>query len=913
MSSNSVIRTKLYPPVSRAPLIERPRLLELLERSRMPRLTVVAAPAGFGKTTILGQWFERLRRDGHSCCWCSLDRDDDEPQRFLSHVISALRTVADIGADILCQLNTTLIADVTDTLPALVNELADAGRDIVLFIDDYHHIRSEQIHQFVELLVNLAPASLRVVIAGRLRPPLALSSLRMRTQLCEITADHLRFDAAEMQAFMRRTVGLDLSAQHLERLYEHSEGWAAGLQLASLSLHDAARRDSFIGSFSGSLRDIADYLATDVLNLQDPEIRDFLLRTAILDRLCAGTAVAVTGNPRARSLLERVEAGNLFLVPLDETREWYRYHHLFQEFLLAELRRACPDEIVSLYRRASDWFAGAGYSNEAVNYALLSGDMLKVGQLVHAGTLERLAMDGKMTALLSWVSGIPQNIKTKFPRLLIQECVALSHLCRSAAAADVAAQTLTAIERLPHVTDYPYTEAELDRIRQEASVVPFLVAFCRDDIDVADVAALAKIDTTDDLVLAIAHNFVGYAALLRHRLAEAEQHFAKGHFHHVAKGTYYGAVISDCLVAISRLMQFKLADAHDHALTAERLAGDITGGHIPGLAKAKVMQAAVLYEWNRVDEALQLLEAHLYKIEAAGQVSIAQQGFLAFACCLAATGQYGQASKALNRCLQISQHTQHEYIDVAVDIERSRLAWLRDGAATAKPADSASIRVLFERLRADWNRVTFAKLFLQLQTCVYAGRHESVEYTMQEFRGLCRGKGLILTELRLQLLSALGYVQQGRTDRARDCVGRAVATACPENGLRRLLDAGSALQPLFVELQQRPAGAGDSARRDFLSRVTAAFRERTSGSAADRARAAGQSHNGACALIESLSSREIEVLELLARGDSNAAIGSRLLISENTAKWHIKNVFAKLGVTNRTAAVIAAQQHQLLA
>jgi LuxR family maltose regulon positive regulatory protein len=200
MPANSVIRTRLYPPVSRAALIERGRLLELLEQDSGRHLTIVAAPAGFGKTTILGQWFERLRRQGLRCCWCSLDREDNQPTRFLRHVVSALRTVGDIGSDLIRQLDTTLIADIAATLPTLLNELADFGHGTVLFIDDYHHVRSDEINHYVELLVTLAPPNLRIVIASRLRPHLSLSSLRMRGQLCEITANHLRFDIAETRA-----------------------------------------------------------------------------------------------------------------------------------------------------------------------------------------------------------------------------------------------------------------------------------------------------------------------------------------------------------------------------------------------------------------------------------------------------------------------------------------------------------------------------------------------------------------------------------------------------------------------------------------------------------------------------------------------------------------------------------------
>jgi LuxR family maltose regulon positive regulatory protein len=903
-----VIRTRLYPPVSRAPLIERSRLLDLLEQNRDRRLVVVAAPAGFGKTTMLGQWFERLRRDGLHCGWCSLDRDDDQPHRFLRHVVSALRTQADIGADVLLQLDATLLTDITSTLPVLIEDLAAMRQDLVLFVDDYHHVRNPDIHRYVELLTDLAPANLRIVLASRLRPQLSLSSLRLRRQVCEISAYQLRFDLDETRDFMRRTVGPDLSTAQLERLYEHSEGWAAGLQLASLSLHDVSRRDALLGSFSGSLRDIADYLASDVLNQQEPEVREFLLRTAILDRISAGAAAAVTQRPDARALLERVEARNLFLVPLDAGNEWFRYHHLFQEFLIAELRRAFPDEIVPLYRRASDWFAGAGWRNEAVNYALLSGDMLKVGKLVHDGTLESLAMDGKMTELLSWVSGIPQSVKVRFPRLLIQECIALSHLCRSTAAADVAEQALTAIERLPHVTDYPYTGADIERLRQEASVLPGMVAFCRDEIDVAGTAALRNLQSSDDLVIAIANNFIGYAALLQHDLPEAERHFARGRLHHVTKGTYYGAVISDCLLASCHLLRLRLGAAYEHARSAERLVDDITGGHVPGLAKARVMQAAVLYEWDRIEEARELLDEHLYKVEAAGQASISQHGFVTLARCLAASGRIGAARQALDRCLQISQHANHEHIELVVEIEKGRIGWLADGTIVKGP-DPHALRAQARALAADWSRVGFARLYLQLQSAVHAGQYDGLPAPLREVRALCRARGLAYYEVQLALLAALAHEQRG--ERAASCerLRETLAIIGQENVLRRFLDAGPLLVAPLLDVTQRNGLDGNYAQRDFLTRLLAASRERGIAPGRPRTPAVGPG-NG---LVEALSGRELQILEWIARGDSNAVIGAHLLISENTVKWHIKNVFAKLGVNNRTAAVIAAQQHQLLA
>jgi LuxR family maltose regulon positive regulatory protein len=900
MTAGSVIRTKLYPPISRSPLIERERLLALLEQHGRCTLTLVAAPAGFGKTTILGQWFQRLRDRGERCCWCSLDREDAQPQRFLRHVVGALRTASDIGADVVRQLDSTLIADICDTLPALINGIGAAGHEVVLFLDDLHYGRSEQINRFVETLVNLAPPNLRIVIASRLRPQLSLSGLRVKSGLCEITVKHLRFDTDEAREFMRRTGGLDLTAGQLDRLYEHSEGWAAGLQLASLSLHDTARRDAFIASFSGSLREIADYLASDVIGQLEPEIRDFLLRTSILDRVSAGAADAVTGSGRAQELLNRVETGNLFLVPLDNTREWYRFHHLFQEFLQAELRRVYPDETVSLYRRASDWFAEAGFINEAINYALLSGDMLKVGRLVHSGTLEKLAMDGKMTELLSWVHGIPQNIKARFPRLLIQECIALSHLCRSAAAADVTAQAQAAIRQLDTAGEYPYTGVELKQLREEAFILPFMVAFCRDDAETINVAELESIDSDDDLIRGIAGNFLGHAALQRFRLDEADRHLRRARCHHVTKGTYYGAVFSDCFLAMSSLQRYRLHDAYEHALAAESLVNSISGGHIAGLAKAKVMQAVVLLEWNRADDAQALLESNLPTIETAGQASIAQAGFLALARCYSAHGDPARARRLLDRCLQVSAHTNLEHVHLVVELEKSRIAWAH-GEGRARSAALGRIRALLDQFACDSPRVAFAQLLLLLHEAVFAGHLDRVEREMRRLCGLCAERNLKLAELQLSILSAAGFARLGETGRAVECLAAAIAIAAPQNGVRPFMEAGGAIAPLLGEIRRRHARRGNSSACDFASSVESALIGRT-------ARAGAPPESAAPGVVESLSNREIEIIELMARGDSNAMIGSHLMISENTVKWHVKNLFAKLGVTNRTAAVIAAQQ-----
>lgn len=911
MRSSTIVKTKLFPPLSRSSLVQRTRLLETLTNNRSKKLILVAAPAGFGKTTILGQWFESLQKEKQASCWCSLDHDDNNSSRFLRHIIGALRTCADIGLDIIRQLDSTLISDITDTLPALINDLSDIDSDITLFIDDFHYISSEQINQYVELLINLAPANFRLIIAGRIRPALSLSNLRVRNELCEINANQLRFDTDEARDFMHDVVGLDLSTEHLESLYEHSEGWAAGLQLASLSLHDPSRRDKFIASFSGSLRDIADYLASDVLDQQEPEIRDFLLRTSVLERLCPPACNALTEQNNGQVLLSKIETGNLFLVPLDETNEWFRYHHLFQEFLRAQLRRVYPEAIVPLYRRASDWFAQSGYINEAVNYALLASDMHRLGQLVHTGTLETMAMEGRMAELLSWVSSIPQSVKTKFPRLLIQECIALSHLCRPVQASDVAEQAYTAIKQLDSIADYHYTQAEIAKIRDEQKVLNFMIAFCKDDIEGMATQAHESIDSDDDLILGMAHNFIGYSLIELAQLDEALIHLKKARFHHVKKTTYYGAIFSDCFMSIVSLLQYKLHDAYEHACAAQQLVGNIDGGHVPGMSKAKVMQAVVLYEWNKIDEARALLESYLPMIEDAGQISITQYGLLTLARCYRVRHEFELAIKTLEKCSLLSQHTNRSYINLALELEKLSCSYFSVNTENIPSThDYTEIEGLIQVLQEKWNRVSFAHLQLLLHSCVYSGQEEHFLRHFDSVDSLLAAKNLNLLQLKLRMLSIIANIHVGHNDKACALLMEVIELVYPENGLRLMLDSGVALLPILQSAKTKYQNRGEALKMDFIEQVSSELSLSTDNHSASTP--AAQIHTTTPPLIENLSTREIEILELLANGESNSVVSNHLLISENTVKWHIKNLYSKLGVKNRTSAVVIAQQHGII-
>ena len=842
-----------------------------------------------------------------------MDYEDNDPIHFLRHIVAALNTSLEgFGNDVIRLLNTTVVTDITDTLGGLINNLADTNCNLTLFIDDFHHGNTEQITQFIELLVNLSPPNFRLVIAGRIRPALSLSNLQVHNELNEITVNQLRFDDTETKEFMHRILKLDLTPEQLANLIDHGEGWAAGLQLASLSLRDPSRRDKFIDSFSGSLRDIADYLTTDVLNQQQPKVRDFLLRTSILDRLNAGACDALTESNNGQELLETVESNNLFLVPLDENSEWYRYHHLFQEFLFAQLRRIYPSEIGSLYKKASDWFAQAGYINEAVSYALLAGDVNKVGQLVHTGTMENMTMEGRMAELLSWVNRIPPNVKMKFPRLLMQECLALAHLCRPVEAADVATQARTSIQELDTITDYHYTKSELKQIHNEEAVLSLMIAFAKDDTEHITTKTLQAMETSDELILAMTHNFLGYVHLQKCQLKKAHEHLNKGRFHHLKQKIYYGAVFSDCFITMSYILQYQLHNAYEHAKGTERLVGEMPGGHAPGMAKAKIMQATVLYEWNKIDEAIDLLNTNLPLIENVGQVSITQQGFLTLARCHAAKKQFDIGLKALNRCLQLSQHTNRDYINLVVELEKSRFAYLGGGINQfSKNCNVEQIEKLTQKLRKQWDRITFFRLLLLIQSSFYAEEYDVIQNTVTQIKTLCDSRDLKFYSIKLQLLAVLNNIKLGETDSAYDLLTEVIELIYLQDGIRIVLDTGPEIRSVLAGLNKKLSYENSSVKQELVDKLlNLSLTEAAHNCPTDKQSTflREQTHT----LVEPLNRREIEIIKLLAMGASNAEISNTLFISENTVKWHIKNIFAKLSVNNRTAAVVTAQQYQLI-
>ena len=413
-----VVATKLLAPAPRGRLVARPGLLEQLSADHGQRLTLVAAPAGWGKTTLLAAWGRAEKRPS-PFAWLSVDPWDNDPVRFWTHLVEAVRTVEpDVGRDALELLQARGSRLVEEVVPALLGDLAALEGRRVLVLDDYHAVTNRDVHEALAFLIEHLPQQLRLVVSTRFDPPLPVARLRARGELLELRAEDLRFTQEESAEFLNGLLALGLETDDLARLHERTEGWAAGLYLAALSLRGQPDQRSFIAAFAGDDRHLFDYLGAEVLRGQPEAVRVFMLRTSVLDRLSGPLCDAVTGLPNSASTLKRIERANLFLVPLDAKREWYRYHHLFRDLLLHELRHSEPELVAELHRRASAWHLEAESTPDAIHHALAGKDFAAAGELI-AEHWNASFNQGRLATVSAWLDALPERQVVGDARLAI--------------------------------------------------------------------------------------------------------------------------------------------------------------------------------------------------------------------------------------------------------------------------------------------------------------------------------------------------------------------------------------------------------------------------------------------------------------------------------------------------------------
>ena len=919
-----MLATKLFAPSRRRRLVVRRRLIERLDTTLddSHRLTLLSAPAGFGKTTLLGSWLAHLdeNRSDTRIAWVSLDDGDNDLARLLAHLVAALRSV---GLDLdRTALETQHSATIGDTLTRLVNDITRAtghSRETlwVQVLDDYQAIETSEAHEAVAFLLDHLPPRVHLVIATRSDPPLPVARLRSRGQLTEMRAADLRLTPSEARGFLNEVMGLDLTTSDVHALEERTEGWVAGLQLAALSLRDIrepAEVETFIEAFTGSNRFVIDYLADEVLARQPDELRDFLLRTAVLDRLTGPLCEVVTGRGDGARTLEDLERGNLFVVPLDSERTWYRYHHLFADVLRARLLAEHLDEVPSLHQRASAWYAARDLTTDAVRHALAAADFDRAGHLMEAALpeLRRARQDG---LLLAWMRALPDGVRRRSPVLCILSAWSMlmtGDLDAMESRLDDADAALAAGDRDP---DLAATWADTEDRRSAPATVSVYrasLAQARGDVDgTVDHArrAMTLAGPEDHFVRGAAGGFLGLAAWAAGDIQEALTTFGEAvHSLHAA-----GNLVDELDTTIVLADMWVAAGVPSRARQLyERALRTATAGGEPYPRATADLHVGLAERDHEIGD-LAGADAHLETARAlAERASITEnrhRWYVARARQHAATGDFDDALELLDRAEAL--YRRGFYPDLRpiaatrarVHICQGDLAsageWAREIGVTT--ADGASYLREYDDLT--WVR-------LQLARHRRPSRPDDAH--APDPSGLDAALGLLDRHLsgvpptragsviEILMLRALVHHALGRRPQAREDLQRALAcTPEPDGYVRLFLDEGDAMLDLLHGTSQQVDGDHD----DVLARHAARLLE-----------AAGMHVQAAHPdeLADPLSDREIDVLRLLDGDLTGPQIARELYVSLNTLRTHTKRIFTKLDVNTRAAAVRRAHERGLL-
>jgi LuxR family maltose regulon positive regulatory protein len=903
-----MLATKLYVPSPRPDIVRRSRLIDRLNVGLAHTLsvTLISAPAGFGKTTLVSEWIATLTGSGVRVAWLSLDEGDNAPARFLLYLVAALQTIApQIGEATRVALQSSQPPPPDVLLTALLNDLTALG-DVVLVLDDYHVIESQPIDEALAFFVDHLPPQLRLVIASREDPQLPLARLRVRGQLTELRAADLRFSPAEAADFLNRVMGLNLAAEDLAALENRTEGWIAGLQLAAISMQGQADVTRFIQSFTGSHRFVLDYLVEEVLQRQPEHVRRFLLQTSILDRLCGSLCNAVTGQEDGKALLEILERGNLFVIPLDDQRQWWRYHHLFAEVLQAHLREKQPDRVSEFHRRASAWYEQNDFPADAIRHALIAEDFERAAAL-----LERvwLAMDlsYQSATWLGWAQALPEDLIRVHPVICLGYAWALLNSgeleaseawlreaelwleprensstqmvvvdeaeFRSLPASIAGARAYRALALGDISNTKVYARQTLalvpqaDRVRRtQATALLGMAEYADGDLSAAEQSLLdfqKMMWQADDIASAIGITFIlANIQLVRGRLREAARAYQQSLQLALKRGTPFFIGVSDLYRGLSEVLceQGNLEAAAQHLLTAQKLGeqGALTGWpHRLGVAQARMKEAQ-----GDLAGALDLLDE--------------------------AERQYVRNPLPDRPVAALKARV---LIRLGKLIEA--LAWVQEQGLS--PNDDLSYLREFEHLTLA--RVLIARYKTDRADDALQVALELLERLLQA----AEEGGRTGSVIEILILHALACHAQSNLPRALASLERALALAEPEGYIQVFVDEG---EPIRLLLEKQVHGEGHKPI-EYAARLLAAF-------APPLAFLPSIVSHPQSTLIEPLSERELEVLRLLGTELSGPEIARELSVSLNTVRTHTKNIYGKLGVSNRRAAIRCAEELDLL-
>ena len=894
--ASPLVETKLYLPRLRRTLVARPRLSERMDSGAQSRLTLISAPAGFGKTTLLSGW---LAEGGHrSVAWLSLDEGDRQASVFWTYAITALQTVVPgIGAAALPLLRSARVP-IDTVLATLLNELGAVPDEIHLVLDDYHLVDGPDIETGVGFLLEHLPPHVHLVISSRADPALPLARLRARGELVEIRAADLRFTMDEATDYLNDVIGLELTANDVAALTGRTEGWIAALQLAALSMRGRADVTGFIAGFAGDDRYIVDYLVEEVLLRQPDHVRAFLIRTSILDRLSGPLCDAVTAQPGGKAMLETLDRANLFVVPLDDNRRWYRYHHLFADVLRTRLLDESADEVADLHRRASRWYDRNGEPSAAVRHALSAGDVEHAAGLVELA-IPALLRTRQEPTIRGWLDELPDEVVRVRPVLavgLIGALTSIGEFEGVAARLDDVERLLAADRADVVVVD----EEEFRRLPGAVQTYRAALALVRGDTSATIRHARLAIDRAapdDHLTRAGAFALQGLALWSTGELDAAHRAYAAS-----VDGLRRVGHISDilgCSIALAdiRLAQGRLGAALRTYEQALRLAAHHGGAALRGTADMHVGLSLIAVERGDLDAATE----HLLRGQEFGEHTGLPQNPYRRRVALA---RIRQASGDLDGALLL--------------LEEARQVYVGDFSPNVRPVPASAARLLALRGRfgeaLDWAReqglsvdddlsylrefehVTLARVLLARYTAQRTGASaDEVARFLHRLLTAAETGERTGSVIEILVLQALTHHARGDTRAALAALERALTLAEPEGYVRVFADEGAPMASLLTAVARQ--------------RIPSSYVRRIVDACGHPGESAPVTEHG---LVDPLSERELQVLRLLATDLGGPAIARELVVSLNTLRTHTRNIYAKLGVTSRRSAVRQAGELNLL-
>jgi LuxR family maltose regulon positive regulatory protein len=903
--------TKLYVPQPRTGIVPRPRLIEQINNGSKSKLTLISAPAGYGKTTLASEW---IQQTDIPVAWLSLDENDNDLARFLIYFVTALRQVEEnIGGDVLAALDAPQLPQPEMLLTLLINDISTSGNQVSLVLDDCHLIINQEIYDALDYLITHQPPELHLVIIGRVDPLISLSRLRVGGQLTEIRSSDLRFTKKETTAFLNGLMNLDLSMEDIVSLDERTEGWVAGLQLAALSLLGHEDKHEFIEKFSGIHHFLIDYLVEEVLALQPSEIRNFLCRSSILDRLNSDLCDATLGISFSKRILQRLEDTNLFLIPLDDERNWYRYHHLFADFLSMCLHDEHCDQIPELHLRAADWFEQKGLVAEAISHFIAAEDYANAARVIESnakGTLER----SELAKLMKWVAALPEEYVHQRPRLWIYHTWALR---LSGSKFNVVESQIGEITKALNEESTTHSQLKFgelyaqpkDEIRNLKAHLYGLRAFqgvySENFPQVFKMVEKSKSYQPDEKFVWSSLNFaLGWAYRFSGNLDSAFQAFVEASEISKESGNIYMAVSTFCRAAYGQVLMGKLHQAEQSFLEALEIASIEGSRQYPVAGYAYVYLSGIYHEWNDLKAARRYALEGIQLCKRVGYIMDQVVGLVYLSRIYLADGDLSTAQDVCQDAKELSQlMVDYVYVRRWVEDCQVRL-WMAQGNYDALLTWVRTSDLRIEDVpdfKREIDHIILARalvaLGIQYPARSYLDDALILTSNLYQLAETAKWNGKTIEILVLQ---ALALHANGDIHEALDALETALLLAEPEGFIRTFVDQGQPMAELLQLVTPKEISPSYSRR---LLRILESERQIQKKEKKDVL---------VSTLVEPLSKRELEVLKMLASDLSGPEIARELSVALSTVRYHTNNIYGKLSVHNRRQAVLRAHELDLL-